>query len=194
MVRVYVRSSTPTIHVHLMYCHVGGFSLLYITRNRWPERARIVTPKPTWYQSGSLPSSCQNPKKKSSPPPHLAAAANIICRRRSLSLPPPPTSTKPSRRRCTCCYRRRLHKKNQQTLAAAVALAIAAAYTPKTINPSRRCNRCCRRRLHQAKTPPKPLPCLCRHPCLRFDGHLFVNVRHRSRCCAWDASISAAYA
>jgi hypothetical protein len=37
MVRVYVRSSTPTIHVHLMYCHVGGFSLLYITRNRWPE-------------------------------------------------------------------------------------------------------------------------------------------------------------
>jgi hypothetical protein len=38
MVRVYVRSSTPTIHVHLMYCHVGGFSLLYITRNRWPER------------------------------------------------------------------------------------------------------------------------------------------------------------
>jgi hypothetical protein len=26
MVRVYVQSSTPTIHVHLMYCHVGAFS------------------------------------------------------------------------------------------------------------------------------------------------------------------------
>jgi hypothetical protein len=32
MVRVCVRSSTSIIHVHLMYCHVGGFFLLYITQ------------------------------------------------------------------------------------------------------------------------------------------------------------------
>jgi hypothetical protein len=63
MVCVCVWSSTPTIHVQTLYCHIGGFSLLYITCNRWPERARIIPRKPTWYQSRPLPSSCQNPKK-----------------------------------------------------------------------------------------------------------------------------------